>query len=404
MKQLKIACLLVVILMLSVSLSACQEIEEPEENIITETELPETEEEIQETTPIEIMVDEEEETEETEEEIQGIYYNVEENYFELPIQGASGYGTIQLNLRGEPSTSGELVAEIDPGVAFTIIEEEGDWWLVDTGEYVGYVYHDYCMINLPDVLPSAIYKNTNSVSSIFKSSFIDIPGLTNEQLYDTYMYNERLGEEEFTMPILYCTAKKIAYAQSMAMENGETLVIYETYRPYDTQRQVVEMLTSLSEANSTVYEGLNSGSWGMTWFISTSISNHQRGFAIDTSLGKIIETEEAVSGDYIYTNIIEYEEYEMPTPMHELSSASISMAYPVSSSNDEDWRSVPLAETMNESAIALREYCTNAGLSPLASEWWHFNDLGNNGSSLSNGQYFLSDISSIVAVQSELLD
>lgn len=30
---------------------------------------------------------------------------------------------------------------------------------------------------------------------------------------------------------------------------------------------------------------------------------------------------------------------------------------------------------MTEGAKLLRTYCTNAGLSPLASEWWHFNDL-----------------------------
>ena len=35
----------------------------------------------------------------------------------------------------------------------------------------------------------------------------------------------------------------------------------------------------------------------------------------------------------------------------------------------------PPAPTMNAPALKLRQYCTDAGLSPLASEWWHFNDL-----------------------------
>lgn len=30
---------------------------------------------------------------------------------------------------------------------------------------------------------------------------------------------------------------------------------------------------------------------------------------------------------------------------------------------------------MTEDALRLKRYCTQAGLSPLASEWWHFNDL-----------------------------
>lgn len=30
---------------------------------------------------------------------------------------------------------------------------------------------------------------------------------------------------------------------------------------------------------------------------------------------------------------------------------------------------------MNEAARLLQSYATDAGLIPLASEWWHFNDL-----------------------------
>lgn len=30
---------------------------------------------------------------------------------------------------------------------------------------------------------------------------------------------------------------------------------------------------------------------------------------------------------------------------------------------------------MTEGAKLLQKYCTSAGLSPLCSEWWHFNSL-----------------------------
>jgi len=30
---------------------------------------------------------------------------------------------------------------------------------------------------------------------------------------------------------------------------------------------------------------------------------------------------------------------------------------------------------MTEGALRLQGYCTDAGMTPLASEWWHFNDL-----------------------------
>ena len=63
----------------------------------------------------------------------------------------------------------------------------------------------------------------------------------------------------------------------------------------------------------------------------------------------------------------------MPTAIHEMSNAAASLAYPVSPSTDE-WRVTPAAESMNYGAYLLRKFCTGAGLSPLASEWWHFND------------------------------
>ena len=40
---------------------------------------------------------------------------------------------------------------------------------------------------------------------------------------------------------------------------------------------------------------------------------------------------------------------------------------------------------MTEGARVLRTYCANAGLSPLASEWWHFNDLDARSATKSTG-------------------
>jgi D-alanyl-D-alanine dipeptidase len=64
----------------------------------------------------------------------------------------------------------------------------------------------------------------------------------------------------------------------------------------------------------------------------------------------------------------------MPTEIHELSNAAALYKTPVSARSKIDWLSVPLSDGMNEDALALQRYCLNAGLTPLASEWWHFND------------------------------
>ena len=45
---------------------------------------------------------------------------------------------------------------------------------------------------------------------------------------------------------------------------------------------------------------------------------------------------------------------------------------------------------MTTEAKKLQHYCTQAGFTPLASEWWHFNDLdalNAVGSKYSNGKY-----------------
>ena len=173
--------------------------------------------------------------------------------------------------------------------------------------------------------------------------------------------------------------------------------MYELFRPYEVQINIVNQLTELSQNNLEVLKGLSAEPWSMNWFIATGLSNHQRGFALDVSLGEVLELTDKLSGDYIYGDVTEYSEYQMPTPIHELGVNSISMAYPVTSKNDEAWRTAPASNTMNGSALLLRNYCVDAGLTPLASEWWHFNDLENHGSAESSGNYFINTICSKAA-------
>ena len=65
----------------------------------------------------------------------------------------------------------------------------------------------------------------------------------------------------------------------------------------------------------------------------------------------------------------------MPTQMHELSqrAAVFTKQY---SHTGTDWQSQTLADSFknNQYAVKLQSYCTGAGLTPLCSEWWHFND------------------------------
>ena len=284
-----------------------------------------------------------------------------------------------------PDPYADAVAVWKPGTAFVILEESGGWWRISRGSVTGWIEHRYCMINLPDVIPSMIYDDTNAYSSLFVSCGKVIPGVTGEAFYDTWAYNARLGREEFMMPILYSAARNICAAQHRALAEGNCLVVYQTFRPYDTQMAVVQAMTKLAKADPEVKAGISTPPWSMDWFIAIGVSNHQRGYALDVSMVKVYETETRYIGSRPYLYVTDCAGYVMPTAMHELSTAAISTISPSSSK---------LSATMNEPAIALRGYFTASRLTPLPSEWWHFNDnaaMQAASAKRSDGKYFITE-------------
>ena len=108
---------------------------------------------------------------------------------------------------------------------------------------------------------------------------------------------------------------------------------------------------------------------------AAGVSTHQMGCAIDTSLVRVKEITWNLCGGYVYPTVTAYTDGTMPTPIHELSIAAASLSKPVNSGSKTAWKSIPAAAGMTEDALRLRAYCTAAELYPLASEWWHFNDL-----------------------------
>lgn len=289
------------------------------------------------------------------------------------------------------------VAVLEPGTAFTIQEEneEGDWWLVECKEGTGWIENRYCLINLPDVIPSMVYNATNSYDSRFVTMGKKIPNVTGRAFYPRGSYNRRLERNEFMMPVLYPMSKHICQAQQSALAQGNTLVLYEGYRPHEVQSAVYKALTALSRSNPQVKEAVASAPWNISWFIAGGYSNHQRGFAIDVTLAQVQRAELQTIGDHQVLRVREYEEYTMPTPIHELSKAAATFVKPVASHSPTAWKSAKMTDTMaaNKPALALQRYCTEAGLTPLASEWWHFNDLETRTSvleNLSTGDYKIS--------------
>lgn len=297
---------------------------------------------------------------------------IEHGELELPVEGATGYTIIDTVLWPQPAEEGEGL-NLFPGSCFAILAEQGEWWNIEGEGFTGWVKSAICMVNLPDVIPSIVYDDANAYSSVFLSCGKDIPGITGQALYEARGYNARLDCDEFVMPVLYPMAKKICTAQQAALADGNTLVVIEAYRPWSAQQAVVQAITALAAEDEEVMRAISDAPWSTDWFIATGISNHQQGYAVDLTIAKVDATEEHGCGLYDYTRVSASTRYAMQTPIHELSPASASMAVPIDP-RSPDWRTVAPAAGMNPSATLLQQYMTDAGMTPLPSEWWHFND------------------------------
>ncbi len=318
--------------------------------------------------------------------------------FELPLNGATGFASVNLDMYVAPKINAALLLILEPGQAFTILEQQGQWLYIFYAGQEGYVRSLYSMINLPDVIPSIIYKHTNASASILVSSGKNIPNITGEILYDALHYNNRFQEQSYIMPVLFSTALKIQAAQKMALADNNTLVIYEAFRPYAVQRKISANLSQLMKKDAQVRKGITQAPWSIGWFVSLGTSNHQRGYAIDVSLAKINEMENLRMGTYAYTRPKRYTEYMMPSAMHELSTEAVVFAFPVNSRSATAWKKAAPSPRMTKEALLLQKYCTENGLTPLASEWWHFNDLGTGvavGKRKSDGKYYVDSLVSL---------
>ncbi|MBQ4425230.1 MAG: D-alanyl-D-alanine carboxypeptidase family protein [Lachnospiraceae bacterium] len=295
-----------------------------------------------------------------------------EGPFELPLQGTTGYASVALPLIA--SHDNEITLPI--GLPFTILGEDGDLFRVRTPDgSTGYVESKYCLVNLPDLIPSIVYNNTNSKASIFRSLGLELKGVTGVKMYDAWFRNGRLLQQEYAMPVLYGMAKKIMQMQKMAQGYQSTLVLYESYRPWETQAAVAQALRSLCESDEEVNRAINAAPYGEGWFISQGLSNHQRGAAMDVSMAWVGSWKSRYVGPYRIRRPAQYWEYTMPSPMHELSPRAAKHVKPVTWREKDAWKEATFTDTMTEGAIRLQEYAIASGLTPISSEWWHFNDL-----------------------------
>ena len=284
--------------------------------------------------------------------------------FEKDIKGSTGWATINLSIRESANDSSNVLGTVNSGDAFLIMGEEGNYWQVKYNGVIGYINHNYCMINLPDVIPSIKYNISNASSSIYKSVGNDVPDITGTKLYSAgKVMNYKIGREEYIVPSLYSTAKMIYNGQVRALNDGYSLMIYDSYRPRSVSTLVANKLNILYNNNATVRDKIDYSTgldgtryfWGQSWFLAQGLSTHNVGSAIDVTLYDLNSNSEVV----------------MPTAMHELSTDAIKY-YSGNVSKISDNYSVGMLN--NEYARKLDGYMTGVGMNTLSSEWWHFQD------------------------------
>jgi len=305
----------------------------------------------------------------------GINYAQQGGAFELPMYGATGWAAVRLPVRSGPGPGYGILLTVDAGHGFTILDTSGNWWYVEVNKSLsGWVDHRGCFINLPDIIPSIIFQNTNASGSIMVSIGYDIPGVTGEILHNARAFNERLGRDEYIVPGMYSLARDLFAAQQAALADNNTIIVNEVFRPASAQSAVVQGMNTLMSRNNYVRNAVTGGQWNLGWFISTGVSNHQRGAAVDVSLARISTYEYRQTGDFIYRHVVDYREYPMPSCMHELSPRAAIVYSPTTISPAQlvsgDFA---MTDSMTPGARRLQVLFGGAGFTPLASEWWHFN-------------------------------
>ena len=280
------------------------------------------------------------------------------------VVGATGFSALNKKayLRKSDSNSSLALLMLESGHPFKILgtNSTGKWWKVSYNGKVGYVENRLCLINLPDYIPSITYNITNANSSIYVSSGYSLPNVTGKKLYKAgKVYNQRLGRNEYIVPVTFGFAKKILIAQRSALKEGYSLKIYDAYRPKSVADSVKNSLDKVYNSNSTVRSNINKYGYNKSWFISQKLSAHSVASAIDVTLVSKSTGKELTP----------------QTKMHELSVKAAKYSSPQTGQMKvvSSWYSTSAKNSKNTLALD-RLMLTNTGLTNLASEWWHFQD------------------------------
>lgn len=266
--------------------------------------------------------------------------------FSATLYGATAWTNQSVNIRKKASQDSSLLGTIPTGGKVKILSSDNSstkYIKIKYNNITGYVYSNFLLINLPDVIPDMLYEITSASKSTAKAGNTSIPGITGKNLYGfTKKYNSKIGKTTYYAPLLYPTAKKLQRAYNKAKKEGYNLKVYDSYRPHDITVSLNKNFRKLYNSNSKVKNAIDYDKdgdyWGPSWFLAGSVSAHNKGVALDIGITNSKNQELKAQTDYDTldtTSIVKYN---------------------------------------NTVANKLRSIMLSQGFSPLESEWWHFQD------------------------------
>ena len=281
--------------------------------------------------------------------------------------------------------------------ALCVLEVEGDMFKVYTPDGEGYIEQNRCMINLYDYLGGLCdYDITNSYYSIYAAHEYAIPEVSGKVIkgYE----NVLIGRDEFLVPLLYPTAKKLVNAARAALNDGYRIKIYDSYRPYEATRSIYDLTEVILDMPlpDERFERLD---------LNRYLILKEAGYLADNKTEAEEESEETdpalelrldPSSEYYDPTLLQFDTFrnEMLGTSFRLSAFlaqsgsahNLGIAMDMTLVDASDGEELAMQSAMhdlsyhsiqkdnNNNANILKSYMVAAGFNCISSEWWHYQD------------------------------
>lgn len=278
--------------------------------------------------------------------------------FDAPLEGAVGFAAATITLAPADGLAG---GTLKPGQPFMIRTDHGDTWVVTAGSAGGSLDPRLALVNLPDLVPSLVLPGAASPG--YRSSGTPIAAGAAALIAP----NPRFGAELPYLPVSLATAQKVQLAQRAALADGNTLIVYATWRPAVAQQKLAESMVAAYDSQPQVRTGIDGDGWDLAWFLPSAADLAGSGDSVEVGLGKLSAPVEPWQPGKPYRAAAAVP-YSMPTAARELSRAAATTVNPPRPGQPT------VSAPLNDPARTLISYGQAAGLSVAPSAWWRFDD------------------------------